>query len=269
MDLFFTFLLGAIVGSFLNVVALRWPKPDEPGKFQIKKFAGRSGCPSCGKKLSWYELIPVFSFVFQKGKCRGCNSKISFQYPLVEILTGLVFVSIFNVVSPVDFLSAVYYLLITAVFCIYIIILIYDFKYKIIPDTLSYSAIVFSFIFVVLNYILQAGSYQLLDFLAGPILFIFFGSIWFFSGGRAMGFGDAKLSLSVGFLLGAAQGFSAIIIAFWVGAAGSLTYMFLDKYGFLSAGKKLTMKSEIPFAPFIILGAWVSLVFGFDILHVG
>lgn len=83
-----------------------------------------------------------------------------------------------------------------------------------------------------------------------------------------MGFGDAKLGLSVGLLLGAAEGFSAIVLAFWIGAFGSLLYIFLNRINFLKSAKKLTMKSEIPFAPFIIVGAWISLVFKLNLLHV-
>ena len=83
-----------------------------------------------------------------------------------------------------------------------------------------------------------------------------------------MGFGDAKLGLSVGLVLGAAWGFSAIILAFWIGAFVSLSYILLNKMAFIKSDNGLTMKSEIPFAPFIILGAWISLSVGLDILHV-
>jgi len=83
-----------------------------------------------------------------------------------------------------------------------------------------------------------------------------------------MGFGDAKLGLSVGLLLGASQGFSAIVFAFWIGALVSVFYIFLDKTGFLKNGKRLTIKSEVPFAPFIVLGAWISLVSNLNIFYV-
>jgi len=216
------FVFGMIVGSFLNVVATRWPN----------SVGGRSKCPHCSKTLSWYELIPVISFFIQKRKCRHCKTKISWQYPLIEILTGLIFVTVPFWMFPV--------------FCIYIVILIYDFHHKIIPDPLVYLAIILSLVL----------GWQIL---AGLIIFTFFAAIWLLSRGRAIGFGDAKLGLSVGFLLGTAQGFSAIIVAFWIGAAVSL---------FLMRRKKLTIKSEIPFAPFIILGAWITVFFGLDILHV-
>lgn len=189
------------------------------------------------------------SFLIQKGKCRACGGKISPQYPLVEIFTGLVFITIPLWMLPV--------------FSIYIIILIYDFRHKIIPDPLVYSAIALSFF-----YSLFFIPHSLLDLLAGPILFSFFGLVWLLSAGRAMGFGDAKLGLSIGLLLGAAQGFSAIVLAFWIGASGSLLYILLNKIGFLTGPKKLTMKDEVPFAPFMIIGAWLSLVFQLDLLHV-
>ena len=83
------FVFGTIIGSFLNVVILRYGTG--------KSFAkGSSQCFSCGKKLSWYELVPILSFLFQKGKCKGCGSKISWQYPLIETITGVLFLLIFN-----------------------------------------------------------------------------------------------------------------------------------------------------------------------------
>lgn len=249
------FVLGAAVGSFLNVVGLRW------GTEGV--ISGRSHCPSCQKSLRWFELVPVISFLMQKARCRRCHTNISWQYPLIEIWTGLIFLSIYNLQFTI-FQN----LLFLTIFSIYIIIVIYDIHHKIIPDPLVYSAIIFSFLYSILSYQLEPSSYNLFDWLAGPILFIFFASIWALSRGRAMGFGDAKLGLSVGVLLGASQGFSAIVLAFWIGALGSLVYLFLNKVHFLKTDKQLTMKSEIPFAPFIIIGAWISLVFHLDILHV-
>ena len=240
------FLLGTVVGSFLNVVGLRWDSPRHDGAWS--NFGGRSICPNCFKVLRWFELVPILSFLIQKGRCRNCGTRISYQYPLIELWTGLIFVTVPYIFIPV--------------FCIYIVITIYDLKHKIIPDPLVYSAILLS----VVSRWLSVGS--TLDWLAGPILFAFFASIWFLSRGRAMGFGDAKLGLSVGFLLGAAQSFSAIVLAFWIGALGSLAYLLLHKTGFIKKAKKLTMKSEIPFAPFIILGAWLALVFDLDIFYV-
>ena len=217
------FIFGAIIGSFLNVVALRWGR---------QSIGGRSTCRTCGKTLRWFELIPIFSFLIQKGKCRHCRSKISLQYPIIEIFTGLIFITVPLWMLPV--------------FCIYIVILIYDFYHKIIPDPLVYAAIILS---------LFLGQH----IIAGLIIFGFFATVWLVTKGQAIGFGDAKLGLSVGLLLGGALGFSAIVMAFWIGAVVGL---------FLMLRKRLTIKAEIPFAPFIILGAWISLIFELDLLHV-
>ena len=247
MTVVILFVLGAVIGSFLNVVGLRWDSPRHGWAWS--NFGGRSICPNCFKTLHWFELIPILSFLAQKGRCRNCMTRISYQYLLIELWTGLIFITVPYIFIPI--------------FCIYIVITIYDLKHKIIPDPLVYSAIVLSLL-IPLFFI----PFSLLDWLSGPILFAFFASIWFLSRGRAMGFGDAKLGLSVGFLLGASSGFSAIILAFWIGAFSSLAYLFLDKSGFLKSAKKITMKSEVPFAPFIVVGAWMSLVFHLNIFYV-
>lgn len=248
------FVLGAIVGSFLNVVGLRWDSG--------KTLGGRSNCPNCGKTLGWFELVPIVSFIALRAKCFGCSAKISWQYPIVEAWTGLVFVSVFSIINPTDFYSLLHYLLFILVFCIYIVITIYDFKYKIIPDELVYASIFLSLLVPILF-----ANYSLTDWLTGPILFSFFALIWLLSKGRAMGFGDAKLGLSVGLLLGT-TGFFAIVLSFWIGAAGSLLYIFFNKLRFIKDSKGLTMKSEVPFAPAIILGAWLAFVFQTQILNV-
>ena len=208
------------------MVGLRW---------NAKNFGGRSRCPSCGKTLRWYELAPVLSFVFLRARCARCKNRISWQYPAIEILTGLIFATVPYIYLPV--------------FCLYIIILIYDFRHKIIPDSLVYSSVILALVF---------GSR---DVIAGLILFSFFAAIWLLSSGRAIGFGDAKLGLSIGLLLGTAAGFSAIILAFWLGAASGILYMIFSP-------KNITMKSEMPFAPFLVLGAWLALIFNLDLLHV-
>lgn len=219
------FVLGAIVGSFLNVLGLRFNSG--------LSFGGRSFCYSCGKTLKWHELIPILSFFFLRARCKGCKTKISWQYPLVELWTALIFITIPYIFIPI--------------FCIYVVIVIYDIRHKIIPENLVYLAIALS--------ILGGG------WLSGVILFSFFAAIWFLSRGRAMGFGDAKLGLSIGLLLGVTHGLSAVILAFWLGATFGVISMIFSH-------KKITMKSEVPFAPFLVLGAWLALLFNLDLMHV-
>ena len=112
----FIFILGAIVGSFLNVVILRLGTG--------AGFGGRSFCFSCREKLKWFELIPIFSFFFQRGHCRKCHSRISWQYPLVEILTGVIFLLTYYQLLTINY-SLIYYWLI---FSLLLVIAVYDFR---------------------------------------------------------------------------------------------------------------------------------------------
>lgn len=250
-------MFGVVVGSFLNVVGLRYNSG--------MGIDGRSVCLSCGETLRWHELVPVVSYFFRLGRCRSCRSPISIQYPIVEIFTGLVFVSAYRTLLPFEFdiRTITLFVLLVSTFCIYIVIAIYDLKHKIIPDTLVYPAI-----------LLAVGTSiwaqrPLLDYFSGILIFLFFFIIWYLSKGKAMGFGDAKLGLSIGFLLGLARGLSALVFAFWTGTLVALSLMALSKsYPLFMQGKKLTIKSEIPFAPFLVLGAWLALVFHADLFHI-
>lgn len=252
----FLFFLGLIVGSFLNVVALRWNSGLTLG--------GRSFCTSCRKPLRFWELVPVLSFLLLRGRCSRCKTRISWQYLLVEFFTGLIFLTLFLVIKPTDLISTLYYVLALTIFSIYVVIVIYDLRHKIIPDEFAYTAAILAAIAAFL-----IGHESILDWLAGPLIFTFFGSIWLFSRGRAVGLGDAKLGLSIGLLLGAAQGFSAVVLAFWIGTISILSYMLLGRMTLLlNDAKRLTMKSEIPFGPFLVLGAWIAFVFHLDLLYV-
>ncbi len=256
MSLFaiFFFIFGAIIGSFLNVVILRYGTG-------FSFVSGHSKCFSCSHKLAWYDLVPIFSFIFLRGKCRYCGSKISYQYPLVEIISGLVFLSLYFWVflfNPIAFVFD------AIVFCLLLAIAVYDFRHKIIPDGLVYTFIGVSLVkvlyFTGFSHILSYPFY--LDLLTGPILFLFFYILWAVSRGRWIGFGDAKLALGVGWFMGFYASISAIILSFWLGAIISLILVALGKLNFLP--KKLTIKSEVPFAPFIILSVLVEYFVHFD-----
>ena len=124
MGIFFLFL-GAIIGSFLNVVILRYGKDS---------LDGRSHCMGCDKQLKWWELIPIVSYVFLRGKCSGCGKKISIQYPLVELLTGLLFLGAYLKLEHI-----LEILFVSLLFSILVFVLVYDLYHKIIPDFFSYS----------------------------------------------------------------------------------------------------------------------------------
>ena len=264
----FIFLLGLVVGSFLNVVILRL---DE--NYPIKGIMGRSHCPNCKKILNWYELIPVFSFLIQKGKCRGCGTKISWQYPIIETATGLIFLLTvyslqFTVYSFLNFetfeyLNLVYLL---AIFSILTVITVYDIKHKIIPDSMVFLFAGLSLLFMLVT---QWGNLVWFEVLSGPILATPFAVLWLVSQGRWIGFGDAKLALGIGWFLGLIDGLSAIILSFWIGSVFGIFLILLSKLQSLSfINKNFTIKSEIPFAPFLILGTILIFFFHWDVLGI-
>ena len=151
MALVIIFIFGTIIGSFLNAVILRM----NTGESIVK---GRSRCFSCGKKLSWQELIPVFNFIAQRGKCRGCGSKISIQYPVVEFITGIIFLLTFLKLQNTDYLilTTGYHFII---FSLLIVISVYDFRHQIIPNKLVY---LFNFL-AFLN-LFQVSSFKFIIF---------------------------------------------------------------------------------------------------------
>ena len=261
----FIFLLGTIIGSFLNVVIYRF----NTGR---KVTTGRSICMTCNLTLRWYELIPVLSFLIQSGKCRRCASKISHQYPLVEILTGLVFALVAFKFLPILYVSYWLYIffvvLFVFLFSLLIVISVYDLRHKIIPDKLVFVFIFVSFFSIFVNFS-PFGHLLILptlsSLLSGPILALPFILLCFFSKGRLMGLGDGKLVLGIGWMLGLSQGIFSIVLSFWIGTIVGLLLMLLS--GNLLDGKvrKVNMKSEIPFAPFLIIGVFITFLFSFNV----
>ncbi|MFA5841746.1 MAG: prepilin peptidase [Candidatus Paceibacterota bacterium] len=252
----FIFVLGAIIGSFLNVLILRYNTG--------RSLGGRSACNSCSAKLSWFELIPIASFIFQRGRCRSCMSAISFQYLTVELLTGIAFLAVAYRELPL-FSSGIFYIpsvsqaSLLVVFCQFIIfplliaITVYDLRHKIIPDGFVWTFVAVSFVR------LLAGPVPptFYDFLAGPVLALPFVLMWLLSRGRAIGLGDAKIALGIGWMLGFAEGVSALLLSFWIGGIVGLFLL-------LNWRKKFNMKSEVPFAPFMVAGVFLTYIFKFD-----
>jgi prepilin signal peptidase PulO-like enzyme (type II secretory pathway) len=227
ISLLLSFVFGTIIGSFLNVVAFRYNTG-----FGLN---GRSKCLSCAKTLMWYELVPIFSFISQKGACRKCKSRISWQYPLVEFFAGLLFVFIFIKFPPVSLAAGAvtaFYLLITGIL---VVITVYDIKHKIIPDALSYAFAAIAFVgmfFIPASGSATGISFHIpfaIDLLAGPLCALPFALLWLVSRdnpkGEWMGLGDAKLMLGIGWTLGFVAAVSAVVLAFWIGAAVSVIWM--------------------------------------------
>ncbi|HEY9582959.1 MAG TPA: prepilin peptidase [Candidatus Paceibacterota bacterium] len=235
-------LLGLLVGSFLNVVILRL----NTGRSIV---SGRSRCFSCSHILTWRELVPVLSFISSSGKCRNCGTRISLQYPIVELATGFLFA--LSAYRFFDDLPIILFASLLGIISCLVVIFVYDIKHKIIPDKLVYIFILLSIFW---HYsVFGMFSLYSLDTLAGPLTFAFFALLWLVSSGRWMGFGDAKLGLGMGLLLGSAV-VTALMIAFWLGAILGLFMLFIQK-------GRYTIKSEIPFAPFLIIGMLTVFLF--------
>ncbi|MDO8481497.1 MAG: prepilin peptidase [bacterium] len=267
MDALVFGLFGLIVGSFLNVLILRGG---------VRTLTGRSACMSCGREILWYDLIPVFSWLLLQGKCRFCHSKISWQYPLVELMTALLFACLGT--APVAITLRLLGLPIVAIL---IAIAVYDIRHTIIPNAWAYffglCALVFYFVSTPGTVDLRSALIELLGgiFVALP-LFI----LWYVSGGRWMGLGDSKLALGIGWLLGPLYGIVALFLAFIIGAFVSVFILlplphivaFFTPYHFSpfgKSGKGLTMKSEVPFGPFLAaacLFVWIAQMYGIPLL---
>ena len=144
-----------------------------------------------------------------------------------------------------------------------VIIAAYDIRHKIIPDVFAYTFAGLAFLNILSVFIINRDvSILLFDVLAGPICFLPFASLWYFSNGTWMGFGDAKLALGIGWFLGMSGAYVAIVLAFWVGAFLGLGMIMYSKITRLSTDReRVTMKSEIPFGPFLILGLIIMIFF--------
>jgi len=252
------FIFGLVVGSFLNCIIYRLALPNFSKKNlgglkgrprrKASFLRGRSFCPHCKHTLNWQDLIPLLSFLILKRKCRYCRQKISFQYPLVELATGFLFV--LNVHYLEGLLFTVYCLLLS---CFLIIIFVYDLKHFIIPDKVIYPAIIIALIFNFQFLIFNEFSIFNCSILSAVGAAAFFLAIIIISKGKWMGFGDVKLAFFMGLLLGFPNILVALFFAFLIGAIIGIG---------LILAKRKTLKSEVPFGPFLVAGTFIAMFWG-------
>lgn len=244
------FLLGLAIGSFLNVVIDRGLRGE--------RMTGRSYCESCGKTLTVWELLPIFSFVIQKGRCRACGIVLSLQYPLVELATGLSFaIAAWTIYSRVGFApsSVVILFFVAIAVAAGIVIFVTDLKSSLIPNVpvllLGFLGLVFTLLRSTAGgqFILWNLGYDIGGAL-GIALFFFL--LWFLSRGRMMGFGDSTLVFTTSLLIGFPTSIVAFLFSFWVGAIFGIVLLLL---GFKS------LKDKIPFGPFILIGTILAFFF--------
>lgn len=226
MILFMLLIIGLCIGSFLNVLIDRLPKEENV-------LWGHSHCDFCKKQLRWFELIPLFSFLVQGGRCRRCKKKLSWQYPLVELVTGLLFVFV-----PYQWLLVI---------CCLLVIFVADCKFQIIPDQML----------VIIALALLWQQQSLANIWAAIGGFLFFWLLWFVTRGKGMGFGDVKLAGLIGYALGYPMVIVSFYVAFLTGATYGVILMLAGHAG---------MKSKIPFGPFLLVSSLSAFFLGDPII---
>ena len=247
---YFLFIIGASIGSFLNVLINRLPKN--------QSILGRSHCDFCRKKIAWYDLIPVFSFFVLKGRSRCCRKKLLWQYPLIELFTGFIFVIVFKD-GPYISSSLIRSVLTVSIISCLIVIFVSDLKYHLISDYIQAAFFIFSVFYHLTINFNQFLVISINFLISGLIVSFPIFLIYFLSKERAMGLGDVFLAANIGFLLGWQSGFLALYIAFVTGAFfGLITILFKNK----------KLKSRIPFGPFLVIGTIIILFWGKEILEI-
>ena len=247
------FALGAIVGSFLNVLIYRTVHDQQFVK-------GRSRCPRCNAMIAWYDNIPILSFLLLRRRCRSCFETISWTYPVVEILTGALFVWWFLIgftffklsTEPLLYLQPIFWL---TVGTILIVVFFTDLLYGIIPDVMVALLIGISLAYRIA--LLVSGVYYHIDFsnaiLGSALLSLALFGLFVATKGRGFGFGDVKFMFPLGLLMG----WPEMIVGIWVSfVSGGVVGVLL-----LLGGKK-KFGQTLPFGPFMIFGTIFALLFG-------
>lgn len=233
-------LIGLALGSFASVLIHRLHTR------QGGIVGGRSFCPKCATKLGMRDLVPVLSYLINQFKCRFCKQPIAFRYPLLELSMAGFFLLTTALIGTGDVTRNIFYLFIAFVF---IVLTFYDFLFKEIPDVISLPAIFVAVLYAVLNHTMTTQS--LLLGMAIPMAF--FGLMYFGSKGRWLGGGDIR----IGALMGALLGYPMILTGLFFG------YLFGSIYSLVGLALKIfDRKAQIPFAPFLLLGAYVAMFWG-------
>jgi leader peptidase (prepilin peptidase) / N-methyltransferase len=240
--IFYLFVIGITLGSFYNVVGLRIPKNQSI-------ITPRSHCTSCNRTLTSLDLIPIFSYIFLRGKCRTCGAKVSPIYPFMEFVTGVLFLFSFLLLgwTPELIVALLFVSLL-------VIIIVSDLAYMMIPDKV---------LLFFLPILIIARIFIPIDPWWDPILGAFsgFGLLFLIAlvtKGNGMGFGDVKLYFVIGIVLG----IQAVILSFFL---ASLFGSIFGGIGLLTGLVK--RKQPIPFGPFIAVGALISYYFGENIVQ--
>jgi len=237
------FLFGLVLGSFDNVAIFRIPE----GK---SLWAPRSFCPNCGYTIAWYDNIPVVSYLVLRGRCRNCSKSISWRYPLVELVSGLLFLAVFAKVGFQWTAELLPYLFMVTVL---IIVSAIDLQQQIIPNKVMYPSIVVALVAMGIVSLVRGDYHIITDSLVGFAVIAVPWALLSLVFPRGFGMGDAKLAAFTGTILGWRSELIGFFIGIFLGAVAGVILM---------AGGKKGRKSRIPFGPFLAAGAFVALFWG-------
>ncbi len=243
----FVFIVGLCIGSFLNVCICRIPK-------NVSIVTPSSSCPKCGHRLKWWENIPIVSFILLKGRCSGCDTPISYQYPLVELLTGLITLGLWSKFGPSwEFL--VYWIF----SCSLIVVTFIDLAWKIIPDVISLPGILVGFLasFLVSDITWLDSLIGIL--MGGGILYLVTWGYYLATKRIGMGGGDIKLLAMIGAFLGWQAIPYVIFLSALSGSIIGIVFILIKKTG---------KDYQIPFGPFLAAAAEIHLFWGKEILNI-
>lgn len=250
----FIMVLGLLIGSFLNVCICRIPKEEAIS-------LPPSHCVKCNNRLRTFDLIPVFSYIILGGKCRYCGEKISFRYPLVEILTSIAFILLYKKYGiGIEFFLYAFFI------SILIVIFFIDIDYLIIPDKLVLLGMLSGLILIFYsftNVVSLYGDREIWSPFLGAIigagtlfLIALFGKI-IYKCDEVMGMGDVKIFIPIGLFLGWKMTIVALMISFLLGGFIGLLLIVINKE---------KRKSTMPFGPFIVAACFITILYGWDIL---
>jgi leader peptidase (prepilin peptidase)/N-methyltransferase len=239
-DYLIFFLIGVIIGSFLNSCIYRIPR-------KISLIKPRSYCPKCKKQITWWQNIPLLSYLFLKGRCYNCSNKISFQYPLVELSTGIL--TIYTIFHFGLTEKTIFYLVLF--YCLLIISVI-DIYHKKIPNQLLLFLLIFGVIFNTAFKIISWEEALSGGIIAGLILFLtrLLGHYIFKK--ESLGMGDVKLAVILGFFIG----LKLFLLTLFIGSLSAVLIVLL-----LTIFYHINISQRVPFAPFLCFGCITSLFF--------
>ena len=238
-------LAGLLIGSFIAALTYRVPR-------LVPWALGRSFCPRCKKKLSWFDNIPLFSYLLLSGKCRDCKKRISLRYPVIELVSGLSFVGLGSIwgnyfhSSPIELLFMVFLFIVT------LSILVIDIEHRIIPDNMVFVAIASVFLYLV---ILDRPIY--INLLSGFISAFFLLTLHLITKGKGMGLGDVKFAILGGLVLGWPNTPIWMFLSFIIGAFVGIVLILFKKASF---GKKIS------FGPYLVVSLWITFIWGNQLL---